>query len=176
MYKTPTRRKRAKSVEKINLIPILDAVFIFIFFLLMSANFLQINEIGSDVPIISSSKPPKSKKKPLALTLKVRKNEITVYTGVPASVVRRIKKINKSEYDLPKLRDFLINLKKVNISEKTVILEPLVDITYEELVAIMDSIRTLKKTDPTFFRKTKSGLEEKVKELFDNIIFGNIQS
>lgn len=176
MYKTPTRRKRKKAVEKINLIPILDAVFIFIFFLLMSANFLHINEIGSDVPIISTITPPKSKKKPLALTLKVKNNNISVYTGVPARLRVKILKTQGKDYDLAKLRSYLINLKRRYLNENTVVIEPNVDIDYEQLVKIMDTVRDLKKTDPVFFRKSKSGPEVKIKELFNNIIFGNIQS
>ena len=37
---------------KPNLIPIMDAVFIFIFFLLMSAQFIDIYEINSDAPAV----------------------------------------------------------------------------------------------------------------------------
>ena len=60
MYRVPSRRKTKKQMAKPNLIPILDAVFIFIFFLLMSANFIKIFEISSDVPIVSTVEPPKS--------------------------------------------------------------------------------------------------------------------
>jgi biopolymer transport protein ExbD len=45
MLKIPTSRKRKKPEEKLNLVPIMDSVFIFIFFLLMSASFLKIYEI-----------------------------------------------------------------------------------------------------------------------------------
>ena len=41
-----------KKPEKPNLIPIMDAVFIFIFFLLMSAQFIDLFEIGSSVPMV----------------------------------------------------------------------------------------------------------------------------
>ena len=61
------------------------------------------------------------------------------------------------------------------ISEKDVILEPLVDVTYEEIVNVMDAIRYLKKSDPSLFRK-EGGVDVKVKELFSKIVFGNIQS
>ena len=84
--------------------------------------------------------------------------------------------IDKELYDLPKLRTFLINLKAKHLSEKTIIFEPLIDISYEALVNIMDSVREIKKTDPTYYRKGKNGIDIKVKELFNNIIFGNIQS
>ena len=65
MRTAPKRKK--KKVERLNLIPILDAVFIFIFFLLMSAQFLEIYQVGSDLPIATDAPPPKDKD-PLNLT------------------------------------------------------------------------------------------------------------
>ena len=177
MYRTPTsRRKGHKELTRPNLIPILDAVFIFIFFLLMSASFLKLYEIQSDVPIISDQEPPKDQKDPLALTLTINASSISVKTGVPSRTIRNFPKGGDGKYDLVGLRSFLINLKKRHLAEKTVVMEPVVDITYEEVVEIMDAIRMLKKTDPTFWRKDKDGIEQKVTELFNNIVFGNIRS
>lgn len=176
MYRAPSRRKIKKEVEKPNLIPILDAVFIFIFFLLMSSRFLNINEIQSDVPIVSNKQPPKSKKKPLALTLRILNTKIQVLTGVPGSVRKNIGKNAEGDYDLQSLRDYLIALKQKNVNESSIVLEPLVDLNYEDIVKIMDSVRDLKKTDPEIWTKAKDGMDLRVKELFNNIVFGNIQS
>jgi len=176
VYRAPSRRKTKKEVEKPNLIPILDAVFIFIFFLLMSSRFLNINEIQSDVPIVSDRQPPKSNKKPLALTLRILNTRIQVLTGVPGSVKKNIGKNAEGDYDLRSLREYLISLKKKNVDEKSIVLEPLVDISYEDIVKIMDSVRDLNKTDPDIWTKTKDGMDLRVKELFNNIVFGNIQS
>lgn len=176
MYRTPSRRKRKSETQKPNLIPILDAVFIFIFFLIMSASFLNIHEIQSDVPIISTKKPPKSKKPPLALTLRILGSRIQILTGVPGIVRRNIGKNSEGDYDLQALRTYLISLKKRHTSENSIVLEPVVDLNYEEIVKIMDSVRTLKKTDPDIWTKTKEGLDERIKDLFSNIVFGNIQS
>lgn len=176
MYRAPSRRKLKKEIEKPNLIPILDAVFIFIFFLLMSSRFLNISEIQSDVPIVSDREPPKSDKKPLALTLKILNTKIQVLTGVPGTIKKNIGKNADGDYDLHELREYLITLKQSNVDERSIILEPLVDLNYEEIVKIMDSVRDLKKTDPDIWTKTKEGMDLRVKELFDAIVFGNIQS
>lgn len=176
MYSAPSRRKQRKEVQRPNLIPILDAVFIFIFFLLMSASFIKIYEIQSDVPIINPGQPPKNDKPPLALTLRILQDQIVIYTGVPSRVRHRINKTPDNTYDFEALRTYLITVKQQNLDERTVILEPLIDITYEEVVNIMDSVRLLRRTDPAIFKKTEGGLEQRVNELFDNIVFGNIQS
>ena len=56
--KLPSSRRKKKPDEKLNLVPIMDSVFIFIFFLLMSAQFIHVMEIGSPVPILSAAEPP----------------------------------------------------------------------------------------------------------------------
>lgn len=175
MYRVPSRRKKRHGAEKPNLIPILDAVFIFIFFLLMSANFIKIFEIGSDVPMISDAEPPKNEK-PLALTLQIAQNTINIMTGVPSTLVRRIGKDEKGAYKLNELHDYLLELKKGHITEKTVIFEPVTNLNYEDIVKIMDAARMIKHTDPAIYIKSKDGIDEKLKELFSNIVFGNIQS
>lgn len=176
MYRVPSRRKQRHEVKKPNLIPILDAVFIFIFFLLMSANFLKVYEIGSDVPIVSDSPPPKSKKKELALTLRVSSRKLTVSTGIPSRVRKSFSRNGEGEYDLEGLHKYLIGLKEKHTTEKTIILEPVVDLKYEEIVKIMDAVRSLKNTDPAIYGKDKDGIDVKINELFSNIVFGNIQS
>jgi len=175
VYRAPSRRKTKKEFVKPNLIPILDAVFIFIFFLLMSANFVKIYEIPSDVPIISDAEPPKNQK-PLALTLRITSSYIEVLTGVPASTMTRVGKNSDGFYDLEKLHEVLLSLKGRHLKEETVIFEPIVDLTYEDIVKIMDATRELRNTDPALFAKDKDGVEMRLKALFPKIIFGNIQS
>lgn len=174
MYRAPSRRAKRGEVKKPNLIPILDAVFIFIFFLLMSANFIKIYEIPSVVPILNPGTPPKNQKPPLALTLRIGQDNIVVMTGVPSRTRQTFGKTADGVYDLESLRAFLINLKSSNLDERTVILEPLVNLTYEEIVQIMDTARLIRKTDPSLFKKDEAGLDVRVEELFDNIVFGNI--
>ena len=175
MLRKPSRRNYKYKFQRPNLIPVLDAVFIFIFFLLLSANFMSLFEINSNVPIVSSSPPPKKKKKPLNLTLKIYKNKMKVLTGIPLRTVKSIKNIN-NKYDLTTLHDLLISIKRKNIREKTIILEPLTNVEYEVLVMIMDSVRILQNTDPSLFIKDKDNQDRKVFSLFDDIVFGNIKS
>ena len=175
MYNTPSRKRKKIKVPAPNLIPILDAVFIFIFFLLVSANYIKIFEIKSDIPIISNREQEKSKEKPLALSLKILSTKIEIHSGIPSKLVQIIDR-NGSSYNLNIVHDFLVKMKKKHKDERTIILEPMVNLTYEKIIEIMDTVRLLNKTDPAFYKKDKDGFDIKVEELFDNIIFGNIQS
>lgn len=175
MLRAPSKRQHKRKQEKLNLVPILDAVFIFIFFLLMSANFVKMFEISSDVPIISNAEPD-DKKPPFALSLQITNNAIIVQRGVPARTIGTFGKNADGTYQTDDLRRFMINLKKQFVAENTIFFEPTVDISYEELVQIMDAVRTLKNTDEAIYQKDKSGIDVRIKALFDNIIFGNIQS
>lgn len=174
MYKTPSGRKKKQNLHSLNLVPILDSVFILVFFLLSSYNLTKIFEIESNVPIVSSKTPP-DKKIPLALTIKISEEEIIVYTGSPAIIHERIGKVT-SDYDLEKLHTGLVALKQKYPHEKSVIIEPLIDLPYEKVITIMDAVRLLRNTDETIYVKGSDGVDTKTKELFNQIIFGNIKS
>lgn len=176
MLKVPTSRKRKRGDEKLNLVPILDSVFIFIFFLLMSASFLKIYEIGSPIPLVSDQEPPKNKKEPLALTMSVDTNVIILKSGVPSRVMKRFNRQPSGEFDYEELHAYLIDVKKKHMDEDSLMFEPEGDLTYEEIVKIMDSVRMLKRTDEALYKTNKDGIDEKVKNLFDKIIFSNTMS
>ena len=174
-YKLPSRRRRAKKGDGINLTPILDAVFIFIFFLILSAQFIKTFEINSDIPLVSDEPPPPNQKPPLALTVRIDDNGFTLLKGVPSQTFDRVEKVN-GEFDLLKLHSIMIDLKQKYLDENMVILEPITDLTYEELVKIMDAVRLLNKTDPEIYKKDKDGIDTKVNDLFNKIVFGNLMS
>lgn len=176
MIRVPTARRRRKPVEKLNLTPIMDAVFIIIFFLLSSVNFVKIMEIGSDVPIISDNEPLPEDKNPLALQVIVRENEIELQRGINPQQVAKFQRTGEGQYDLAALHEKLVQLKREKSTEESIIITPDWDIAYEELVKIMDSVRLLEKTDEAIFKKDKEGMDVKVETLFSKILFSNLMS
>jgi biopolymer transport protein ExbD len=176
MLKVPSARKRKKPDEKLNLVPIMDSIFIFIFFLLMSASFLKIYEIGSPIPIVSDSEPPKDKKEPLALTMVLDMNALTLSKGVPSRSFHTFKRQPDGSFNYDEIHNVLIGIKKENVTEDSIIFEPVGDLVYEEIVKIMDAVRILNKTDEAIFKPSKDGVDEKVENLFDKIIFSNLMS
>ncbi len=175
MFRLPSRKKKSREEPWINIVPLLDATFVFLFFLMFSTAFVHFYEVPSVAPIASDSEPPPDKK-PLALTLRVLSDGIEVYTGVPAQLQRKVGMKGPEIYNLEELHQHLIQVKKEHTGEKTIILNPEVDLTYAKLVEIIDGVRLLKKTDPEIFGKDKDGIDIKVNEFFSDVLFGNIQS
>ena len=174
MYKKPSKRKKKVIPGKPNLTPLLDAIFIFIFFLLFSSDLKQIFEIPIDVPIISESDNKDSEDEPLGLTLQLKKSSLTLLSGSPLKKIKDIKNKEGNEYDLEELHKTLISIKKENKKEKTIIIDPLFNLEYENLIKILDNIRYFRNTDESIYINDKENGEIKIKELFNKIIFEKV--
>ena len=162
--------KQKKKSMRINVIPILDAVFIFIFFLLMSAQFVDVYEIETEVPKISSSSEA-SKDKPLNLMLKIGQEEIVMTTGIEEQIVEKVERIN-GLYNLEKLNLALIKIKSAHFNESTIVLKPEKTIAYNEIISIIDNI---KKSHFGAIKDPRLGKEGSATDiLFDQIIFETI--
>ena len=153
------RARRVKKMPKLNLIPILDAIFIFIFFLLMSAQFIDIYEIGTDAPVTASTETLPDKKKPLNLTLEMTRHHIIVKTGIDSQIYKKMKKTDYLE-----LNKTMIELKKKYPKEKTAILRPSKKTKYNHIIKIIDHIKEV--------RNPKQQLANTSK-LFDKITFNS---
>ena len=164
MYRVPSARRRKGGERRLDLIPIMDAVFILIFFLLMSAQFVKIYEIGSDLPILADSPPPPdNKKEPLNLTLDISKDRIQVLVGNDRTLKQAIfYDKSKKSFDLKELHNLLIELKIKNPKENVVSFLPNEGVPYDLLVKVMDEVR---------WYKDQAGQEG---PLFNQIVFDNL--
>jgi biopolymer transport protein ExbD len=139
---------KIKKVEKLNLVPILDAVFIFIFFLLMSAQFVDVYEIGSSVPMTKESKEEKQEKDPLNLTLEVTKTQIVVKTGLRSPLIRTFASEQTKE-----IKEYLVELKRQHPKENTMILKADPKISFQNLVTVIDSTQNPKEMRSPLFEQ-----------------------
>jgi biopolymer transport protein ExbD len=145
--------RKIKKIEKLNLVPILDSVFIFIFFLLMSAQFVDVYEIGSSLPMTQQIEDKKEEKDPLMLTLEVSKDQVVVKTGLKSVRSRSFASTQNTE-----LTNYLRELKAQNPKENTMIVKADPKISFQYLITFID---------------TSQG-DRKVKEkLFEQIVFDN---
>jgi biopolymer transport protein ExbD len=166
-------RTRKKTIERLNLIPILDAVFIFIFFLLMSAQFVDIHEIGSNAPAISTLESIKNKRPPLNLALNINSKSLIIKTGISGLIHKIIPNIN-GKYDLKELILELRKIKEKNMNEKSIIMRPKSTIPYNKIITIMDSVRTIESGVTKVVGKNDAGKTIETDILFEQIIFETI--
>lgn len=162
--------RKKQSVPKLNLVPIMDAVFIFIFFLLLSAQFLDIHEILGEAPVVATFNEEKNKKEPLNLVLEISKNDIEIKTGLDGKVFKKV----SFDADLADLHKILAELKASNIDEDSIILRPTKDLPYSKLVSLMDTIRSVKKDNAEITGTNQKGEIIKTKALFPQIIFETV--
>ncbi|WP_408096055.1 ExbD/TolR family protein [Peredibacter sp. HCB2-198] len=137
---------KIKKPEKLNLVPILDSVFIFIFFLLMSAQFVDVYEIGSSVPMTKEAKDEKQEKDPLNLTLEISKEQIVVKTGLRNPRSRTFASEQKTE-----MKDYLAELKRQNPKENTMILKTDPKVSFQTLITVIDSTKESKEAKDMLF-------------------------
>lgn len=147
------QKYKMKKPEKLNLVPILDSVFIFIFFLLMSAQFVEVYEIGSAVPMTKEAKDEKIEKDPLNLTVEVTKDQIIVKTGLRQPQSRSFASTAESD-----VKEYLTKLKAQYPKENTMVLKADPKISFQRLVTVIDT--------------TQTGTDKKSK-LFEQIVFDN---
>lgn len=139
LKKTP---KLDTGHKKLNLIPILDAVFIFIFFLLFSTQFVKIYVIESDVPIVSEIPSDEVvEDEPLNLTVKISNDEIVLTKGIDNNVHKVFSK--GTGFTLNDVKNEVLNLKKGHPKEKFVIIAPELSVKYDYVINVIDAVKNL---------------------------------
>lgn len=177
MLKRPSLRRKTASAEvTINLVPMLDALVTLVSFLLYSMSFFAFVSIESPVPIASSrDMQEKLKEKPLQLTVSIRDEEIEVWSPFKKIPSKKFQNLPDGQPDIKALHDSMIQIKQQFPNETKVIVVPNKGTNYDILVAVMDASRSLESTDtPIFLKNAQTGVDEQVKALFPEVIFGNL--
>ncbi len=163
-------KRRKKTHPKLNLIPIMDAVFIFIFFLLMSAQFVDIYEIGTDAPITTSVEQQPDKKDPLNLKIIISKGKLNIHTGLDEKLRKSV-----SIEDTISFNKELIKIKQENPKESSAIIKPGKDIDYKEIVKVIDITKEITEKDIYVKVADADGKSKLSRRLFDQIIFETME-
>ena len=177
MLKRPSSRRNTKNAEvQINLVPILDAMVCLISFLLFSMSFLVLVHIESPFPTASTKDlQEKLKQKPLQLTVSLHDKDVEVWSPFERIKSKTIPNLADTTPDLKTLHATLIEIKQNFKDETKVVFAPYPGATYDTLIAIMDTMREMTPTDPPMFQKNaKTGLDEPMKQLFPEVVYGNL--
>jgi biopolymer transport protein ExbD len=177
VLKRPSSRRKSSSEQiQLNLVPILDTMVALIAFLLLTTSFLSFVSIESPFPQASSSEQQKKlKERPLQLTVSLREKETEIWSPFDKFPAKTLPNPQPGIPDIKGIHETLIGIKQKFMDETKVIIVPYSTANYDTLIAVMDAMRGLEKTDPPLFRKNpQTKVDEAVKSLFPDVIFGNL--
>lgn len=159
MYKLPSRRRKKPQEQKVNLIPILDGIFILIFFILSAAQFVKLKEIGSDLPVYKLSADNDISPKEFSLKVIITEGEIQILNDEKNEILQKFNVADTSL--LRNISEFLITLKTKYPEEFKAKIQVTENYNYQSLVKILDAIRQSRST------------EGEIKLLFNHLMFVN---
>lgn len=176
MFTRPSsRRKSMKEPIPINLVPMLDALITLITFLLFSATFLQFVSIDSPLPLVSKKQTEEQlKDPPLQLSLTITPQNVELWSPFNRIAKSVIPSLPDGSPDLNQLHDAIVGIKSRFPNDKTIIMLPDSNVSYDTLVAVMDAVKLLEPTDPPIFVKDEQGMDRQLKTLFPDIVYGNL--
>lgn len=177
MLKRPTsRRKGGHRQIELNLVPFMDAMVTVIGFMLFTTTFFPFVGIETVFPQASSrQQQEKLKEKPLQLTVSIGPKATEIWSPFNRIPSRSLTHIGPGEPDLQRIHTTLLEIKQKFPQETKVVFAPSAELPYDTMIAVMDTIRTLEKTDPPIMIKNPTtGIDEPAKFLFAEIIFGNL--
>jgi len=177
MLKRPSTRRHSQPHEiQINLVPMLDALVTMISFLMYTMAFMSLTMIESPLPIVSNeTNQIQMKDRPLQLTLSIGEKDVLLWSPFDLIPQISVPHLQEGAIDLLKLHEKLIEIKQKFPSEDKIIIVPRASTSYDQIVTVLDASRNLEKTDPVIAIKNETtGVQEQVKKLFPDTIFGNL--
>ncbi len=136
----PLRKfKKSNKMPKAELVPVLDAMFIMIFFILATAEFLKISEIGSDLPVMKLSMDENPDKKKLILKMQLYPNQIILMNEVDKTELFSGTMTDLNVFKL--LNDKIKSIKTDFPQEERITVTSDPTIKYDTVVKALDAVR-----------------------------------
>lgn len=165
------------STYDLNLAPMLDIIVSIIPMLLMSVVFVQITVVETPIPqAVEKAMAAADEKNEVQISLHVSKT-----AGFRLAVADKGKNLEKTvalkggAFDLEGLKKEVVALKLQYPNIFRVELNPDEGVALNEIVSVMDQIRTRAKTDPKIlFTDVQTGKEIETELIFPDVVFGNV--
>lgn len=134
-------RRRQKEVPELDMTTFMNLMVVLVPFLLITAVFSRITIVELDLP---SAKGNDASAPEFRVEVVVRHEGIEIMDGT--QVIAAIPNVDAG-YDLPKLSDYLVAIKREypDKEDASVLLEP--DIEYDHLIQVMDVVRSVEMHD-----------------------------
>ena len=161
------RSREQQKLERLNLVPIMDAVFIFIFFLLFSAQFIELVLLEAEAPVVSNiSTPSELDEEPLNLNIKIYDGRLELYTGIVPTMQFKVYLEDSSA--LTRLKERLIKFRKNNPKDDELIISPQPSTSYNQVIKVIEASQTIPKGQR--LQIFKNGKQEILREIYSKIV------
>ena len=176
MFKQPSsRRKSNREQITLNLVPVIDTMVTLVGFMLFTMTFLNLVQIESPFPTASPKVVEEKMKERPQLTVSLREKDAEVWSPFEKISRKVIPHVAEGQPDMKAIHDTLIAVKQKFPDETKVVFVPHGGINYDVMIAVMDVMRGIEASDPPIFAKNKkTGVDEAIKKLFPEVIFGNL--
>jgi biopolymer transport protein ExbD len=134
-------RRRQKDTPELDMTTFMNLMVVLVPFLLITAVFSRITIVELDLPSANSASPTTPT---FRVEVVVRDAGLEISDGT--QVIAAIPKVGDA-YDLPKLSEYLVAIKREypEKDDASVLLEP--DIKYDYLIQVMDTVRSVETQD-----------------------------
>jgi biopolymer transport protein ExbD len=151
-------RRRQKETPELDMTTFMNLMVVLVPFLLITAVFSRITIVELDLPSAQSTAPATPT---FRVEVVVRDAGLEIMDGT--QVIAAIPKVGDA-YDLPKLSEYLVAIKREypEKDDASVLLEP--DIKYDYLIQVMDTVRSV---------ETQTGVQPARADLFTAISIGD---
>jgi biopolymer transport protein ExbD len=164
---------------ELNLAPMLDIIVSIVPMLLMSVAFVHITVVDTPVPQVvekAVAAANEKSKETVQILLAVSKETGFHFTITDKGQSQeKIIALKGSGFDLDGLYQEIVSLKKTYPDVFRLELNPEENVPLNEIVGVMDQVRTTKKGDPkVVFTDTQTGKPVETNLLFPDVVFGNV--
>jgi biopolymer transport protein ExbD len=170
------KTRSADATFDLNLAPILDIIVSIVPLLLMSIAFVQVKMIDTSVPqVVAEAAQRANDKTETTVTLKVSKNNGFTFEvskdgkALPSSVPNK-----NNVWDLEALQVAAFSIKEKSPEVFRVDLAPDKDVSLDELVKVMDSLRRTPEARKVAFTDPANGQRVETELMFPNVLFANV--
>jgi len=170
------QKKKTHEME-VNLVPILDMLIVLIFFLILTSVFTVYSRVETPAPVINlQDDVPENKDLKLNLTAILFNDSVELQGGFGKLYEAKIPNKEDGTLDQEAVHQKIIEIKRQFPNEDVIIVKPMPNVSYNTIIDFLDQARELEKTDEPIFKPDDKGTPTEIRELFPNVVFGNVRS
>ncbi len=174
--KRKSRPTQEYQDAELNIMPFIDVFSVLNTFLLMSAAFITLGVIKVQVPFFTNSEDQSKPKRTLEVKVDAQKDKIELTTSYSMAPIQPNKQTFAADDNgINQLHEALVRIRVDNKETDLVTLYSDDDVTYEQVVKVLDAIKVRRENDPLFISDQADEKELANKPfVFPKVVMGSV--